>query len=392
MQDAWDPYNNWEGWGMYQIINEDCVTALKKLGDECVDLIFSDPPYWMRTRGVLKRVEGTEYDGCQDAWDNAFQTLGDYEDFTKKWLAECKRVLKKDGSLWVIGGLQCIYTIGAAMQELGFWIINDVVWQKSNPTPNFMGTRLNNSHETLIWAVKSPRARYTFNYKTAKALNRDGVSSEDFEKGVRKQLGSVWKFPVCSGKERLKDDAGNKLHSTQKPFELLYRVINISSKVGDVVLDPFGGTFTTGAAALQCGRSFIGIEASKKYCEYGERRLGAVKEKLGDIERAKFDEKGVKVDFVTLIDNKHLISGEQFFLKGVEEARLESSGKVFLPKFNITADIHSGAALVLGGKAKRVNGFDVWQVRRGGKLVLLREIRDEYRRELEAEKKNESKE
>jgi site-specific DNA-methyltransferase (adenine-specific) len=223
------------------IIYGDTIEELKKLPDECVDLIFADPPYWMRVEGVLHRVEGTEFDGCDDEWDNQFNILSDYEEFTEKWLIECKRVLKKNGSLWVIGGMQCIYTIGSIMQRLGLWIINDVIWHKKNPTPNFKGTRLNNSHETMIWAVKSEKVKYTFNYKTAKELNTDTVAPDEYAKGVRKQLGSVWRIGVCQGNERLKDDEGQKLHNTQKPEELLYRIMAINSKIGDVVLDPFGG-------------------------------------------------------------------------------------------------------------------------------------------------------
>ena len=194
-----------------KIINGNSIEEMKKLEDGCVDLIFADPPYWMRVEGVLQRVEGTDFDGCMDEWDQ-FESLKDYEAFTKEWLSECYRVLKPDGSIWVIGGMQCIYTIGAIMQDIGFWLINDIVWHKKNPTPNFKGTRLNNSHETLIWATKSKKSKFTFHYKTAKELNRDNVDDEAFADGTRKQMGSVWKIAVCSGNERLKDDNGEKLH------------------------------------------------------------------------------------------------------------------------------------------------------------------------------------
>ncbi len=240
-----------------KIINGNCIEVLKNLQSESIDLIFADPPYWMRTAGILRRVEGTDYNGCNDEWDNQFKTLEDYIQFTRQWLCECKRVLAKNGSIWVIGSMQCIYSIGDIMQQLGFWIINDVIWHKKNPTPNFMGTRLNNSHETLIWAAKSEKSKYTFNYKTAKELNHDTVTDEDLKKGIRKQLGSVWEIAICRGNERLKDINGKKLHSTQKPQELIYRVITISSRLGDTVLDPFGGTMTTGAVAKQTGRNFI---------------------------------------------------------------------------------------------------------------------------------------
>ncbi len=254
---------------MNKVINGDCLVELAQLADESVDLIFADPPYWMRVEGVLKRPEGTDFQGCNDDWDNIFQSNEEYKDFTRQWLLECKRVLKKNGSIWVIGGMQCIYTIGAIMQDLGFWFVNDVVWQKSNPTPNFLGTRLNNSHETLIWATKSVKSKYTFNYKTAKELNIDVAG---YEKGERRQLGSIWKLPVCSGNERLKNDNGEKLHSTQKPEQLLYRVIAISSKLNDVVLDPFGGTLTTAAMAKKLGRNYIIIEQNGEYVKYGLER------------------------------------------------------------------------------------------------------------------------
>lgn len=201
---------------MNTIINGNSLEVLKTLEKESIDLIFADPPYWMRTEGALSRVEGTTFDGCDDEWDS-FRTEEEYGIFTKTWLSECKRVLKENGSIWVIGSMQCIYTIGGIMQNLGFWFINDVIWHKKNPTPNFKGTRLNNSHETLIWATKSKKSKYTFNYKTAKELNLDTVTREEQRSGIRKQLGSVWKISVCSGSERLKDSEGNKLHSTQKP-------------------------------------------------------------------------------------------------------------------------------------------------------------------------------
>ncbi len=231
------------------IVNGNSLEILKTIPDNSINLIFADPPYWMRVEGVLERVEGTKFMGCDDEWDNQFVTQLDYENFTEKWLSECKRILKKDGSIWVIGGMQCIYTIGGIMQKLGFGFINDVIWHKKNPTPNFKGTRLNNSHETLVWATKSEKSKYTFNYKTAKEHNLDTVSDNEFINGTRKQLGSVWRIGVCQGNERLKDENDKKLHNTQKPEELLYRIITTSSRLGDIVLDSFGGTMTTGVVA-----------------------------------------------------------------------------------------------------------------------------------------------
>lgn len=365
-----------------KIINGNCIDELKKLPENSVDLIFADPPYWMRTSGVLHRVEGSEFNGCSDEWDNQFECLDDYISFTRNWLEGCRRVLKPNGSIWVIGSMQCIYTIGNMMQELGFWIINDVIWHKKNPTPNFKGTRLNNSHETLIWAAKSSKSKYTFNYKTAKELNKDNVTEEEFQKGIRKQLGSVWRIAVCQGNERLKDKDGNKLHSTQKPQELLYRIINISSKLGDTVLDPFGGTMTTGAVAKQCGRNFTGIEASPVYCQFGEKRIANTIECIGDIEKAVFDIKPPKVSLQDMIANNYFHENEKMFLKNSDKyVTLLGSGRVVLPDGEQT-DIHTAAALLSRRKAARLNGFDYWYVQRDNKNVLIDEIRNNYRKDF----------
>ena len=362
------------------IINGNSIDEMNKMPPESIDLIFADPPYWMRVDGVLTRVAGTEFDGCNDEWDQ-FESLQSYEEFTEQWLAACYRVLKPNGSIWVIGGMQCIYPIGAIMQKIGFWLINDVVWHKKNPTPNFMGTRLNNSHETLIWAAKNRKSKYTFNYKTAKELNTDTVSEENFSKGIRKQMGSVWRFPVCSGNERLKDECGAKLHSTQKPQDLLERIIAISSKIGDVVLDPFGGTMTTAAAAKKLGRDYVMIEKNKKYCEYGEKRLALVQFEDTPIARAQYDIKPVKVTVAEMIEKSVLIAGEYFSFKdGKPVAVLCPDGKL---NYNgQIMDMHSCAAAARGAKAKRLNGFDYWYVVRDGKLISISNIRDEYRKTL----------
>ena len=351
---------------------------MNKLEPNSVDLIFADPPYWMRVEGILKRVEGTDFDGCDDEWDQ-FNSLDDYERFTTDWLKACYRILKPNGSIWVIGGMQCIYTIGAIMQRLGFWLVNDVIWHKKNPTPNFMGTRLNNSHETLIWATKTKNSKYTFNYKTAKELNLDTVTEEEFQKGIRKQLGSVWKIAVCSGNERLKDENGKKVHSTQKPFELLEKLIAISSNLGDVVLDPFGGTMTTGAAAKRLGREYIMIERDKEYCKYGRERLDKIEFVDDDIARATFDIKPLKVSVSEMITSNYLKDGEFFYFRtGNEIAKLQRDGKLL---YNGEAlDMHTCAARAKGLKAKRVNGFDYWYVERKGERKSIADIREEYRK------------
>ena len=364
----------------YTIIHGNCLKELKYIDANSIDLIFADPPYWMRTTGVLKRIEGTDYSGCRDDWDNQFTTLDDYAAFTTAWLKECYRVLSPNGSLWVIGGMQCIYTIGNALQETGYWIINDVIWHKTNPTPHFKGTLLNNSHETLIWAVKSQKSKYTFHYKTAKELNTDTVIASDYKNGIRKQMGSVWRFSVCSGNERIKDNEGHKLHSAQKPYALLYRIITLCSSIGDTVLDPFAGTCTTGAVAKQCGRNFIGIDVSKEYCAYGKRRLEATEEKIGNIEKATFDIKPIKVRFKDLLDKHYLQPNEKLFLKGTPFfSILQADGTVLLPDHNIITDIHTAAALLNNKKASRLNGFEYWYIERNNSLISLNKIREAYR-------------
>jgi len=361
-----------------RIINGNCLEVLRTLPANSIDLVFADPPYWMRVEGVLRRVEGTDFDGCNDEWDNQFGSQQEYELFTEQWLAECKRVLKKNGSIWVIGSMQCIYTIGGMMQKLGYWFINDIIWHKKNPTPNFLGTRLNNSHETLIWAAVSEKTKYTFNYKTAKELNVDTVEIRDYENGVRKQLGSVWRIGVCQGNERLRDDEGEKLHSTQKPEELLHRIITISSRVGDVVLDPFGGTMTTGAVAKRTGRHYIMIEQDERYCDYGQRRIAGVTEFMGEIEHAIFDRKPPRVAVKEMIQAGFLEAGEHLHLKNghpmavlLADAKLEFQGNIL--------DMHSCAALALGRKTAKVNGFNYWYVLRDGDLVSIADIREQYR-------------
>ncbi|MCL2598885.1 MAG: site-specific DNA-methyltransferase, partial [Firmicutes bacterium] len=332
---------------------------------------------WMRVEGVLNRPSGIEFDGCNDEWDNQFSTQEDYKAFTHKWISACMRVLKPNGSFWVIGGMQCIYTIGGIMQDLGLWFINDVIWWKTNPTPNFKGTRINNAHETLIWATKNKNARYTFNYKTAKELNKDTVWAKDFESGVRKQLGSVWRIGVCQGDDRLKDQNGNKLHSTQKPIEILYRIIALNTKIGDVVLDPFGGTMTTGAVAKKMGRKYLMIEKSQEYCEYGQKRLDNIKENIGDVELAVFDNKPPKVSFEEMIQANYFSVGEKLFYNGMPYFFLMNNGKI-TRKNEEPTDIHSAIARLKDSNSDRLNGWKYWTVERDGRLVLIDDIRQKY--------------
>jgi len=242
-----------------QILQQDCVAAMAGLPDGCIDMIFADPPYNLQLGGELFRPEGSRVDAVDDDWDK-FDTFAAYDEFTRAWLKEARRILKPNGTLWVIGSYHNIYRVGAALQDAGYWILNDIIWRKSNPMPNFRGTRFTNAHETLIWASRSEDSRYTFNYRAMKALNDE------------LQMRSDWLLPICAGGEREKVD-GVKAHPTQKPESLLYRVLLACTNKGDVVLDPFFGTGTTGAVARRLGRQWIGIERESRYVKVARERI-----------------------------------------------------------------------------------------------------------------------
>jgi modification methylase len=248
---TYDPGRNW-------IVNGDCREVLAGLPDRSVDLVFADPPYFLQLQNELRRPDNSVVDAVDDAWDQ-FGSFAEYDVFTRGWLEECRRVLKDNGTLWVIGMYHNIYRIGALMQDLGFWTLNSVIWEKANPTPHFRGVRLCNAHEELIWAAKSAqKARgYTFNYHEMKQVNGG------------KQMRSVWRFPICSGYSRKRGGDGKKLHTTEKPLPLLERVVAATTRPGDLVLDPFAGTGTTGEAALRLGRRYFLIERQSLYIEYG---------------------------------------------------------------------------------------------------------------------------
>lgn len=244
-----------------RLLQGDCIAQMRALPARSVDMIFADPPYNLQLGGDLHRPDGSFVDAVTDAWDK-FDTFAAYDRFTRAWLAEARRLLKPSGTLWVIGSYHNIFRVGTAVQDLGFWILNDIVWRKANPMPNFKGTRFTNAHETLIWASMGEKARYTFNYRSLKTLNDE------------LQMRSDWEFPICGGQERLKKN-GVKVHPTQKPEALLYRVLLACTKPGDVVLDPFFGTGTTGAVAKRLGRRWIGIEREDGYCEAARERIAA---------------------------------------------------------------------------------------------------------------------
>lgn len=244
-----------------QILRGDCIAEMRRLPDASIDMVFADPPYNLQLGGDLFRPEGGRVDAVDNDWDK-FDTFAAYDNFTRAWLAEARRILKPDGSLWVIGSYHNIFRVGATLQDLGFWILNDIVWRKANPMPNFRGTRFTNAHETLIWASRGEKAKYTFNYRAMKTLNDE------------LQMRSDWVLPICAGPERLKR-GGVKAHPTQKPEALLYRILLACTNPGDVVLDPFFGTGTTGAVARRLGRQWIGCERDDGYCEIAEERIAA---------------------------------------------------------------------------------------------------------------------
>ncbi|MGZ9756596.1 DNA-methyltransferase [Mycoplasma sp. 4423] len=271
------------------------LDLFKQIPDKSIDLIFADPPYNMNLQKQLYRYDGSVFDGVNDAWDK-YESLEHYDTETKKWLIESLRVLKDSGSLWVIGSYQNIHRLGYLLQDLGAWIINEIVWEKSNPVPNFAGTRFVNAQETLLWVTKTKNAKYTFNYKTMKHLNGN------------LQMKSIWRFPICNGNERLKDVNGKKIHSTQKPLVLLERIILATSNVGDVILDPFSGTGTTAHAAKKLGRNYIAFEQDPKYYQASVDRLASVTEDNdhNDLKFAIYDHKPNKVTFKELISNGYL--------------------------------------------------------------------------------------
>jgi modification methylase len=244
------------------ILQGDCIEMMRALPDRSIDMIFADPPYNLQLGGDLHRPDGSQVDAVDDDWDK-FSSNAAYDAFTRAWLGEARRVLKDDGTIWVIGSYHNIFRVGTALQDEGFWILNDIIWRKTNPMPNFKGTRFTNAHETLIWCAKNEKARYTFNYRRMKALNDDV------------QMRSDWSLPICSGGERLKDDDGHKAHPTQKPEALLYRVMLAASEPGDIVLDPFFGTGTTGAVARRLRRRWIGIERESAYVKVARARIAS---------------------------------------------------------------------------------------------------------------------
>ena len=349
--------NSW----INSIIKGDCVAALEALPDKSVDLIFADPPYNLQLGGALHRPDQSLVDACDDEWDQ-FASFEAYDAFTRAWLLACRRVLKPHGTIWVIGSYHDIFRVGATLQDLDFWILNDIVWRKTNPMPNFKGRRFQNAHETMIWASRDPKAKgYTFNYEAMKAANDDV------------QMRSDWLFPICSGGERLKGADGKKAHPTQKPEALLARILMASSKPGDIVLDPFFGSGTTGAVAKRLGRNFVGIEREQDYIDAASARIAAV-EPLSGAELTIMTGKKAepRVAFNTLVESGLIKPGTV-----LTDARRRHAAIVradgTLAAGGEAGSIHRVGARVQGLDA--CNGWTFWHIEDGAALRPIDDFR-----------------
>ena len=345
-----------------KIIKGNCIEELKKLPKNCIDLIFADPPYNLQLKTELYRPNQTKVQAVKDKWDQ-FASFEEYDQFTLQWLQECKRVLKKDGTIWIIGSYHNIFRVGKIMQDLGLWILNDIIWIKTNPMPNFKGTRFNNAQETLIWATQNKKSKYTFHYKSMKSFSDD------------KQMRSDWFIPICNGKERIKVN-GEKAHSTQKPEALLFRIILSSSNVGDLILDPFMGSGTTAVVAKKLGRNFIGVEKEAAYIKIANQRIKKTQALDKKLLTYYVEIKKPKVPFGNLIENKWIAIGDHLFCKNrkhkakiLADATLKWRGKV--------GSIHKISAEILGKTAN--NGWTYWYTQnKKGDFVLIDEIRSQY--------------
>jgi modification methylase len=351
------------------ILDGDCIEAMNSLPEASVDLIFADPPYNLQLRGDLHRPDNSKVDAVDNDWDH-FDSFAVYDKFTKEWLKAARRLLKPNGAIWVIGSYHNIFRVGAALQDAGFWILNDVVWRKSNPMPNFRGKRLTNAHETMIWAGKDENSKYTFNYEALKALN-EGI-----------QMRSDWVLPICNGHERLKNAEGDKAHPTQKPESLLHRVLVGSTNPGDVVLDPFFGTGTTGAVAKMLGRDFIGIEREEEYRKVAHKRIASVR---------KFDTEALqtttskraepRVPFGQLVERGMLRPGENLYsMNNRHKAKVRADGTLI--GADVKGSIHQVGAALEG--APSCNGWTYWCYKKEGKTVLIDVLRQQIRAEMQA--------
>jgi modification methylase len=354
-----------------QIVHGDSIEVMANLPSGSVDLIFADPPYNLQLENELRRPNNTLVDAVDDEWDR-FDSFEDYDAFTRAWLTEARRILKDEGTIWVIGSYHNIYRVGATMQDLGFWFLNDIVWRKTNPMPNFRGTRFTNAHETLLWCARSrEQKRYTFNYHAMKALNDD------------LQMRSDWSLPICSGRERLKQN-GEKAHTTQKPESLLYRVILASSNEGDVVLDPFSGSGTTAAVARKLGRRYVGIEREERYVTVARERLRSVTPlKPGDLATTQSKRAQPRIPFGRVVERGLLDPGQVLFdAQRRYVARVRADGSLVTDggSGRLEGSIHKVGAAVQGAPA--CNGWTFWHFDVEGKSVPIDILRQQLRAEL----------
>ncbi|HBB56087.1 MAG TPA: modification methylase [Hyphomonadaceae bacterium] len=350
-----------------EIIAGDCVENLRALPEGFADLCFADPPYNLQLQGELTRPDQSRVDGVDDAWDQ-FADFASYDAFTRAWGEVVRRALKPDGAIWVIGSYHNIFRVGAILQDLGFWLLNDIVWRKTNPMPNFRGARFQNAHETLIWAGRSKDSRPTFNYDAMKAFNDD------------LQMRSDWTIPLCTGPERLKDVDGKKLHPTQKPEALLQRVLLATTRPGDIVIDPFFGSGTTGAAAKRLGRRFIGFERDESYIAAARARVKAV-EALGpeDLEITKGKREEPRVPFGAILEQGLLSPGAKLYSPGRKHmARVRADGSLLCD--GASGSIHRLGAAVMGQPA--CNGWTFWHVETDQGLLPIDILRRQARANL----------
>ncbi len=353
-----------------EILIGDCVEAMNRLPASCVDLVFADPPYNLQLEGALSRPDQSLVDAVDDDWDK-FANFAEYDAFTKRWLTAARRVMKPNATIVVIGSYHNIFRVGAILQDLGFWILNDIVWRKANPMPNFRGRRFTNAHETMIWAARSADAKsYTFNYEALKAGNDDCQARSD------------WLLPICTGAERLKDENGRKTHPTQKPEALLARVLTAASNVGDLVLDPFFGSGTTGAVARRLGRSFVGVERDRTYAAAARARIDSVEPLPAEaISAAPSRRTEARVAFLSVVEAGLVSPGERIVdARRRHEAVVRADGAIAAGP--VVGSIHKIGALVQGLPA--CNGWTFWHIERAGRLTVIDDLRANYRAMMRA--------
>ncbi len=350
------------------ILVGDCIAHMNALPAGSVDLIFADPPYNLQLEEGLTRPDQSRVDAVDDDWDK-FESFAHYDKFTRGWLKAARRVLKPDGAIWVIGSYHNIFRVGTALQDLEFWMLNDVIWRKANPMPNFRGTRFTNAHETLIWAARDKKSRVTFNYEAMKQANDDT------------QMRSDWLFPICTGGERLTGADGEKVHPTQKPEALLHRILNATTKPGDVVLDPFFGTGTTGAVAKRLGRHFIGIDRDTSYVAAALKRIAAIKPLAAEaIETAVPKRAAPRVAFGSLVEMGLIVPGTELYDQRRRwSAMVRADGT--LASGQHSGSIHRVGALVQGAEA--CNGWTFWHTNSNGRLAPIDLLRADIRAQME---------